>query len=319
MKLGVSHQRPGMLAGDHLRYLKQMGVQAMEARILSERSSLSDIVEIRQRVEEAGFELFEVMLSDRYNCREIAIGGPDRDRDIDFFLSFLENLGRAGVDKTTYAWHFGDVYKTGKTETRGCQTRLFDLAEVASQPPLYQREYGAEEMWDNYAYFVERVLPVAEANGVRLQLHPNDPPVDRCGVARIFSSTAAYRRAMEISGHSPYSGILFCVGCWAEMYGPNGEGEDIVAAIEELGSQGHIIQVHFRNIDRPLPRFAEVFPDDGYVQMPNVMHALRRVGFTGMVVPDHVPRCVESGAGSRAGEAFIFGYIRALIQATALP
>ncbi len=282
MKLGVSHQRPEMLTEDHFRYLHAMGVQAMEVRISSEHSSLSELEEIRQRVEDAGFELFEIMLADRYSFREAAIGGPDRDRDIDFFLRFLEDLGRAGIDKTTYSWHFGDAYKTETTLTRGCTTRLFDLAAIEPGPLVYDREYAAEEVWGNYASFIERVLPVAETSGVRLQLHPNDPPVDRCGVARIFSSTAAYRRAMEISGHSPYSGILFCVGCWAEMYGPNGEGEDIVAAIEEFGGRDHIIQVHFRNVDSHLPRFSEVFLDNGYVKMPDMRRALDRVGFTGM-------------------------------------
>lgn len=314
MKLGVSHQRPEMLTAEHFRYLHAMGVQAMEVRISSDHSSLPELEEIQQRVEGAGFELFEIMLSDRYTFSETAIGGPNRDRDIDFFLRFLADLGRAGIDKTTYAWHFGGMYKTGTTLTRGCTTRFFDLAAMESVPPTYDREYAAEELWDNYAYFIERVLPVAESSGVRLQLHPNDPPVDQCGVARIFSSTAAFRRAMEISEHSRYSGILFCVGCWAEMFGSDGEGEDIVAAIEEFGGQDHIIQVHFRNIDSPLPRFSEVFPDNGYVKMPDIMRALHRVGFKGMAVPDHVPRFAESEAGIKASEAFIFGYIRALMQ-----
>ena len=315
MKLGVSHQRPEVLTEDHFRYLHSMGVEAMEVRIPSEHSSLSELEEIKRRVEDADFELFEIMLADRYGCTEIAIGGPNRDQDIDIFCRFLEDLGRAGIDKTTYSWHFAGMYNTGVTTTRGCKTRLFDFADAKSAPLTYDREYGADEMWENYKYFIERVLPVAESSGVRLQLHPNDPPVDHCGVARLFSSTAAYRKAMEMSGHSRYSGILFCVGCWAEMFGPDGKGEDIVAAIEEFGARDQIIQVHFRNIDGPLPRFKEVFPDNGYVKMPEIMRALYRVGFSGMAVPDHVPRFTDDGPGSKASEGFIFGYIRALMQA----
>ena len=120
---------------------------------------------------------------------------------------------------------------------------------------------------------------------------------------------------MDISEHSPYSGILFCVGTWAEMFGPDGEGEDIVDAIREFGSKGYIYQVHFRNVSSPMPDFHETFPDNGYLNMYEIMKALGEVGFDGMVVPDHVPVCEGSEAGPKTGEAFIFGYIRALMQA----
>ena len=164
-------------------------------------------------------------------------------------------------------------------------------------------------------YFIKEVLPAAEDAGVRLQLHPNDPPVDHMGVAQIFKSTEAFRRAMDIADHSMYSGILFCVGCWAEMYGPDGKGEDIVQAIQEFGSRGHIYQVHFRNVSSTLPNFHETFPDNGYLNMYNIIKALGQVHFNGIIVPDHVPQCIDSEAGPKTSEAYIFGYIRALIQA----
>jgi mannonate dehydratase len=134
-------------------------------------------------------------------------------------------------------------------------------------------------------------------------------------VARIFRSLQAFRRAMEISNHSPYSGLLFCVGSWAEMLGAGGKGEDVIAAIREFAGSGHIFQVHFRNISSNLPDFHETFPDNGMLDMYRVMKALGESGFNGMVVPDHVPRCGGSEGGPKAAEAFIFGYIRALIQA----
>ena len=182
-------------------------------------------------------------------------------------------------------------------------------------PNLYDRVYTDEEMWDNYEYFIKEVLPVAEDAGVRLQLHPNDPPATHSGVAQIFRSTQAFRRAMEIANHSPYSGILFCVGCWGEMFGLDGKGEDVVQAIHEFGSRGHIYQVHFRNVSSTLPDFYETFPDNGYLNMYTMMKTLGEVNFNGMVVPDHVPRSVNSEGGRNHEEAFIFGYIRALIQA----
>jgi mannonate dehydratase len=315
MKLGVSHQRPEKLTPEYLLYLKQMGVEYLEVRTPAENSSYEHLVDIRNRVEAAGLKVFEVMLSDMYSSPKFALGLPGRDREIDFFKSFIVDLSRAGIDCTTYAWNTGGTYATGRTTTRGCQTRLFQLEEALKKPNVYDREYPEEELWENYEYFIREVLPVAKEHGVRLQLHPNDPPVTHCGVARIFRSNEAFRRAMEIADHSPYSGILFCVGCWGEMFGPDGKGEDIVGAIREFGARGHIYQVHFRNVSSPMPDFHETFPDNGYLNMYRIMKALGEVGFDGMAVPDHVPVCEGSEAGPKAGEAYIFGYIRALMQA----
>jgi len=315
LKLGISHQRPEELHDKHFDYLKQMGVEYLEIRIPSERSSLKNIIEIRDKVEKAGLKVFEIMLADKYNFKGAALGFPGRDEEIVFFQNFLRDLGRAGIDTTTYAWQTGGIYKTGTTKTRGCRTRLFELESAMAEPDSYNKDFSGAEIWDNYEYFIKRVLPVAEDAGVRLQLHPNDPPVTHRGVPRIFSSRNAFRNAMEIADHSPYSGMLFCTGTFAEMSGPEGKGEDLVEAIHEFGSRGHIYQVHFRNVSSTLPDFHETYPDDGYLNMYKVMKALGEVNFNGMVVPDHVPFCENSEAGPGAGEAYIFGYIRALIQA----
>jgi mannonate dehydratase len=319
MKLGVSHQRPEMLTDDHLNYLKQMGVEYLEVRTVAEQGGYGNLVAIKRKVEGAGLKLFEIMLDDTYNSPEFALGLPGRDEKIALFQNFIKDLGKAGIDATTYAWNtLGPGGSTGRTTTRGCDTRLFEYGQVSRTPGEGERAHSEEEMWANYEYFIRRVLPVAEAAKVRLQLHPNDPPVDYLGlgVARIFKSRQAFRRALEIAGYSPYSGLLLCVGCWSEMLGPDGKGEDIVEAIHEFGSRGHIFQVHYRNVSSPaVPGFHETFPDDGYTNMYKIMRALGEVHYNGMLVPDHVPRCGDNDLANRAGEAFIFGYIRAMIQA----
>lgn len=315
LKLGISHQRPDELNDKHFNYLKQMGVEYLEIRIPSEQSSLKEIITIRDKVERAGLKVFEIMLSDKYNLKESSLGLPGRDAEIKLFQNFIKDLGKAGIDTTTYAWHTGGIMTTETTVIRGCESRTFKLDTAKKAKNLYDREYSEAEMWDNYKYFIKQVLPVAEDAGVRLQLHPNDPPCAHQGVARIFSSTNAFRQAMEISDHSPFSGMLFCVGSFAEMYGPDGKGEDIVKAIHEFGSRGHIYQVHFRNVTSPLPDFSETFPDNGYLNMYKIMKALGQVNFNGIVVPDHLPVPVNSEAGPNSSEAYIFGYIRALMQA----
>ncbi len=316
MKLGVSHQTPDMLTDMHLNYLKQMDVEYLEIRVPQAEIPYIDMVEYKKKVEDAGLKVFELMMPAAYRPKGFLLGTSERDKDIKLFQNFIKDLGKAGIDTTTYGWlTTGKAYQTGRTVTRGARVRHFELDKAKMLPNAYEREYSDEEMWDNFEYFIKRMLPVAEDAGVRLQLHPNDPPVTNQGVARIFRSTEAFKRAMEISNHSPYSGILFCVGTWAEMYGPDGEGEDIIKAIQELGTQGHIFQVHLRNVSSPLPNFYETFPDAGYVNLYKVAKALGEVRFNGIVVPDHVPSTFDSEAGPKAAEAYTFGYIRAMIQA----
>ncbi|MEM7035232.1 MAG: mannonate dehydratase [Chloroflexota bacterium] len=293
-------------------YLKRMGVESMEVRTTSDRCSYDEIVAIKEKVEGAGLHVHEIMLNDKYTSPEVTLGTSEREGTLDLLKQFITDLGRAGIKYTTYAWHTGGAYETHRAESRGCPTRRFELDAALAMPNKYDRTYSDDDMWESFAYFVEQILPVAEAADVRLQLHPNDPPVTHQGVARIFRSTNNYRRGMTISNDSPYNGILFCVGSWAEMFGPNNEGEDIPAAIREFGNKGLIHQVHFRNITAPMPNFNETFPDEGYVDMPEIFRTLAEVGFDGMVVPDHVPNTPDR----LSGEAFIFGYIRALIQAT---
>lgn len=310
MKLGVSHQSPELLADAHLSYLKQMGVESLEVRTTSDRCSYDHIMQIKETVDDAGLHLHEIMLNDKYSCAEVTLAQPDRDATIELLQCFIEDLGRAEIKHTTYAWHTGGAYETHRSETRGCPTRRFELDAALALPNLYDRTYSDDDMWESYAYFIDQILPVAESADVRLQLHPNDPPVTHQGVARIFRSTENYRRGMELSNNNPHNGILFCVGSWAEMFGSDGKGEDIPAAVREFGSKGLIHQVHFRNIDTNMPNFNETFPDNGYVDMAAVIETLAEVGFDGMIVPDHVPYTRDG----LSGEAYIFGYIRALIQ-----
>lgn len=315
MKLGVSHQRPSFLTPEYYNYLHQVGVEAMEVRVKREASSLEELRTIQRAVTDAGFELHEIMVNDRYNCERIATAQPEAEDDLAFFEAFLEDLGRLGIGATTYAWHTGGTSQTGRTMVRGCDSRHFRYDKTVDLPVVYERSYEESELWANYERFMERILPVAERTGVRLQLHPNDPPADMQGVPRIFKSTAAFRKAMELTSYSPYAGILFCVGTWAEMCGEDGTGEDVSGSLQEFVKRGVVHQVHLRNIDRPLPEFAETLPDAGYLDLAGIVRMLATEEFDGMVVPDHIPVPVASPADQRTMEAFSLGYIRGIMQA----
>jgi len=166
---------------------------------------------------------------------------------------------------------------------------------------------------------------VAEEAGVRIGIHPDDPPQPEiAGVPRcIFSSFEGYRKALEIAD-SPNIGMCLCVGCWLEG-GPL-TGKDPVETIRYFGGRKKLFKVHFRNVSAPLPHFNETLLDDGYYNMYKVMKALVEVNFEGIVIPDHIPGVGNVSAGERGrgaggagqeyrpspGLAYLIAYMRAL-------
>ncbi|MCI0420425.1 MAG: mannonate dehydratase, partial [Acidobacteria bacterium] len=164
-----------------------------------------------------------------------------------------------------------------------------------------------------YTYFVKAVLPVAEETGVKLALHPDDPPIAKMnGVAKLFTHYDGYRQAEKIAGGSGNWGLTFCVGTWSE--GGKEMGKDVFEMIRDFGGRGKIFEVHFRNVSSPLPHFVETFPDDGYMDMYQVMKALREVRFNGAAEPDHVPQLAGDTGVRRAGTAYCIAYMRALLR-----
>ena len=163
-------------------------------------------------------------------------------------------------------------------------------------------------MWDNFTYFLERVVPVAEEAGVKLALHPDDPPVPSiCGIARIFRSVEAFKKMIEIVP-SDYNGLEFCQGCFSEM------GADVIEAIKYFGSRKKIFYVHFRDVKGTVPKFEECFIDEGNVDMLEAMKAYKEVGFDGPMIVDHTPHIVDDTRWGHRGRAYAIGYMRALIE-----
>jgi mannonate dehydratase len=249
----------------------------------------------------------------------IVLNLPGRDQKIEEYNQYLRTLAKAGVHNAG-AWGGSGIWSSGRGTTRGAPAREFDLASpdkhapgpggaVFKEPLSYGREFTREEIWDNFSYFMKRVAPVAEEVGVRIAIHPADPPVPKLGgVPRLFCNFDDYRRAMEIA-NSPNVGILLCCGCWLEG-GRQLTGKDPEEMIRYFGPQ-KIWAVHFRNVSAPLPHFVETFLDNGYYDMYKIMKALRDVNFNGIVDPDHTPSMV---GGRSVQMAYSFAYMRALLN-----
>jgi mannonate dehydratase len=175
------------------------------------------------------------------------------------------------------------------------------------------RVYSEEELWDNYAYMIRQIAPVAEDAGVRIGIHPDDPPVYALGgIPRcMFGNFEGYKRAMDIAD-SPNIGVCLCIGCWLEG-GVDGMGVGVVDAIKHFASNDQLFKVHFRNVSNPMPEpWQETLIDNGYQDMFEVMKALREVRFDGCIIPDHIPQML---GGYRVGVAYSIAYMRALVQA----
>ena len=205
---------------------------------------------------------------------------------------------------------FPTVWSSEPGETRGAITRRVDLEEMKQRPLTHGREYTEAEIWENFTYFIKRILPVAEEADVRLALHPNDPPAPSLGgIPCLIHSFADYKRAFEIA-NSPYLGMEFCTGCWLEG------GDDfgnMLEAIRYFHEQGKIFIVHFRNVSAPLPYFVEAFLDNGYMDMYQAMKIFCEIGYDGTMILDHTPQ-FASGYAQGGGTAYAIGYMRALIE-----
>ena len=169
-------------------------------------------------------------------------------------------------------------------------------------------------MWERITYFLDRVVPVAAENKVRLACHPHDPamPPDKGfrGVHRVLGSVDGLKRFIAIDAN-PYHGLNFCQGTVSEML--ENPGEEIYDVIRYFGERQKIFNVHFRNIHGKFLDFQETFPDNGSVNMIRAMRVYKEVGYDGMIMPDHAPS-IDGDTNKCQAFAFAFGYIQALIQ-----
>ena len=300
-----------------LAFLRGLGVQYITTWVEPAKASAEYYAGRRRVYEEAGFTLYGLGNPSVHNTDAIILNLPNRDAKVAEYQQHLRNLGAAGIPYTTYAHMANGIWVSAPSTSRGAVTRTFNEDgpsygrdhRVFEQPLSHGREYSSGELWDNYAYFIEQVAPVAEDQGVLIGIHPDDPPgptlsgVPRC----IFSSFDGYARALEIAD-SPNVGLCLCVGCWLEG-GPR-MGQDVLATIAHFGGQGKIFKVHFRNVDQPLPHFTETWLNNGYMDMRRVMQALVDAQVNAVAILDHTP---EINDNPQLGTAYTLGYMQALL------
>src|SRR5713101_6936520 len=301
IKIGTSAGQP---TEENMLYLKQLGVTWVSLGASPATATAEAFTKIREQWEAGGFKVYNIgsgvgPSGSLHNMEEVTLNLPGRDKKIEEYLNYIRYLGKAGIPYSTYAHMGNGIWRSGREVLpRGYAGSSLDLSspnakgtwagKMFSGPLSHGRVFSKEEIWENYTYFIRKVVPVAEEAGVRIGIHPDDPPqpilagVPRC----IFSNFEGYKRALEIA-NSPNIGVCLCCGSWLE--GGQMTGKDPVEMIQYFGGMKKLFKIHFRNVSAPLPHFTETMIDDGYYDMSKVMKALVEVKFEGIVIPDHVP------------------------------
>ena len=229
---------------EELALIQQMGVEWVVLWTDESKASADYFASRRKLYEAHGIRVYGFGNWDVHNQDAIVLGLEGRDAKVAQYKQHLRDLSRAGIPYTTYAHMANGIWSTEREADarRGQRARVrcgqsgggpLDRSERYRVPLSHGRAYSQEEIWDNFASFIQEVAPVAEDAGVKIGIHPDDPPwPELAGIPRcIFSSFDGYQRALDLTG-SPNVGVCLCVGCWLEG-GPL-MGKDVVETIARV-------------------------------------------------------------------------------------
>ena len=341
MKMGLGFY-PNIYTPNNLSFAKQIGVSHVMIHIPDEKMlpsskegywSYEDLKTLRQQVESHGLKLEAIENFQPQHWYKILTDAPDKQGQMDLVKRTIENMGKAGIPIMGYNFSLAAVAgrKMLPCARGGAVGPVYDVsADENFHKPLPNGfvwgaqveeaqgdmgEISLEEMWARYDYFMKEILPVAESAGVKMAIHPDDPPVPVMRqVNRLMVSIERYDEGLR-KYPSPSNMVEFCQGTFSEM--PFGK-DYVYQAIDHFTKLNKIAYVHFRNVRGQLPTYYEEFIDAGDVDMIRALTIYKKNGFAGMIIPDHVPNCPVAEPWV-TGVAYAIGYMRALCKALEIP
>lgn len=298
---------------------KQMGVEKAVVHTLeigdnSRPWRYEELLDLTQQFRDYGLDV-EVIEGCVPISDETRLGRAGRDEEIERFKQYLRNLGALDVPVVAYDWMAGKRWARTSTAipARGSSlTTGYDHDLLRNAPDQELAPVEADELWEGLEYFLNEVVPVAEEAGVKLALHPDDPPLGTIrGVDRIVRSVENYERILDFYD-SEYNGITFCQGNFAAM------GVDVPETIRRFGDR--INFVHFRDVKGDAEHFVETWHDNGPTDMLACIEAYREIGFEGPARPDHVPTMAgednDNPGYMTLGRLYATGYMKGLLERT---
>jgi mannonate dehydratase len=285
--------------------------------------TLQELVSLKREIEAAGLKLEAIENLDPAHWHDILLDGPRRALHIENVKTILQRMGEAGIPILGYNFSIAGVCgrvhgpfarggavsvgMDGPVDTPIPNGVVWNMIYDEHAPEGVLPTISHDELWRRLERFLGEVLPVAEASGVQLAAHPDDPPMPTMrGQPRLVYQPRLYQRLIDIDP-SPSNKLEFCLGTLGEM-----TGDDFYAAVESYSRQQRLGYVHFRNVAGRVPQYRETFIDDGEIDMIRVLGILHHNSFDGVLIPDHTPQ-ITCDAPWHAGMAHTLGFVRAAL------
>jgi len=326
------------LTEEKLLFAKQMGATGIQLNTPdlpgTTHWEYEDLIQLREQCEKHGLRLEAIENVPLRFYDKIMLGTVGKEEQLAYYKKTIRNMGKAGIPILGYHFMPNGVWRTSfRTPGRGgAHVSSFDMKLVENLAPGSELDRNAKEneyiayilslkqeeniteqqMWDNHNEFLREVIPIAEISGVKLALHPDDPPVPVLGnISRLFYKKENFIKAMEIA-NSDYWGLDLCLGCCSEM----GQGADnVMEMIEYFGPLGKIFYVHFRDVQGTVPIFQECFLGEGNYHPFQALMALQKAGFDGFLLDDHVPSIIDDTNWGHRSRAHEIGYLQGMLNA----
>lgn len=303
------------LTDEQLAFIREMGLRWLFLNVPEDQCDYDSLMALQERFARFDLAVSDVACPPLQKDAAIILARPEREKRLERYIRHIRAAAQAGIPIVSVAWQPNGILRTGRAAgrfTRGGTSFYADMDEIAQKGLLNGRAYSQEEIWANFAYFLEKTLPVCEDHHVRMALHPNDPPVESLGgVASLIYRSDDYRRAFALAGDSPALAMKLCVGCWLEAGDAFG---DLMGDIEEFCRRDKVVCVHFRNVSSPMPYFEETLAEDGYADMSAILRQFLSCGYEGVMSIDHAFAGYPSTGGALASAAYPTGYLKGMLH-----